>query len=105
MSGAIETVALPQLGFGAAWRDAARRLAAREVPPERVHWTSEGAAPALPLFAAGTIAEAPDAAQIRMPRALLTMIEAVLCAAVPERFDLPYRAVWRAQREIGRAHV
>ena len=23
----------------------------------------------------------------------------MLCAAVPERFDLPYRAVWRAQRE------
>ena len=99
MSGAIETVALPQLGFGAAWRAAARRLVTHGVPPERVHWTSEGDAPALPLFAAGTMAEAPDAAQIRLPRALLTMIEAVLCAAVPERFDLPYRAVWRAQRE------
>ena len=90
---------LPRLGFAAAWRDAARGLVARGVPPERVRWTSEDDAPALPLFGAATSAEPAEAAPIRLSRALLTTIEAVLCAAVPERFDLPYRAVWRAQRE------
>lgn len=105
MSGATQTVMLPRLGFGAAWRDAARGLLARAVPPERVRWASEGDAPALPLFGAGDAGGARGAAgptgtaQIHLPRALLSMIEAALCAAVPERFDLPYRAVWRAQRE------
>ena len=100
MSGATETVLLPRLGFGAAWRTAARGLMARGVPPERVRWASEGDAPALPLFGAGGASRVPaGAVEIRMPRGLLAMIEAALCAAVPERFDLPYRAVWRAQRE------
>ena len=101
MSGAVETVVLPQLGFGLAWREAARGLLARGVPPERVHWTSDDAALALPLFDTVSAPAGLDcaAAEIRLPRALLTLIEAVLCADVPERFNLPYRAVWRAQRE------
>lgn len=99
MSGAIETVVLPRLRFGAAWRTAARGLLARGVTPEQVRWTSEDDAPALPMFGAATSAEPAEAAPICLPRALLTLIEAVLCAAVPERFDLPYRAVWRVQRE------
>ncbi len=99
MRGASETVMLPRLGFTAAWRDAARGLLARGVAPERVRWTGEDDAPALPMFGAASSAVPADAAPVRMSRALLTLIEAVLCAAVPERFDLPYRAVWRAQRE------
>ena len=100
MSGATETVLLPRLGFGAVWRDAARGLLARAVPPERVRWASEGDAPTLQLFGAGGASGVPaDAVEIRLPRGLLAMIEAALCAAMPERFDLPYRVVWRAQRE------
>ena len=99
MSGATETVVLPRLGFAETWRVAARRLLARGVPPERVRWTSEDDAPALPLFGASSLTGPGGIAEVRLPRALLTTIEAVLCAAVPERFDLPYRTVWRAQRE------
>ena len=69
------------------------------MPPDCVRWTSEGDAPDLPLFGAAIAKEPIDSAPIRLPRALLTVIEAALCASVPERFELPYRAVWRAQRE------
>ena len=99
MSGAAETVVLPRLGFAETWRAAARRLLARGVPPERVRWTNEDEAPALPLFGASSLTGPGGIAEVRLPRALLTTIEAVLCAAVRERFDLPYRAIWRAQRE------
>ena len=93
-----ESVTMPRLGFAAAWREAARDLLARQVPPEQVHWHSEGDAPALVLFALQSSAPMSEPAEIRLPRALLGLIDEVLCADVPERFALPYRAVWRAQR-------
>ena len=99
MSGAIETVVLPRLGFGLVWREAARGLLRRGVAPDCVRWTSEGDAPDLPLFSAAIVTGPTVNAEIRLPRALLSLIEAVLCAAVPERFALSYRMVWRAQLE------
>ena len=95
----MENVLLPPLGFAAAWRDAARDLLAREIPPEQVHWQCEGDAPGLELFGASVVSKAADGPEIRLPRALLGLIGDVLCANVPVRFSMAYRIVWRAQRE------
>ena len=99
MSGTIETVVLPRLGFALAWRAAARGFLARAVPPERVRWTSEDDAAVLPLFGAAAGKKPISTATISLPRRLLGLIDEALCADLPERFDLPYRAVWRVQRE------
>ena len=99
MSAVLERVLLPRLGFAAAWREAARGLLLRRVPPEQVDWQREDEAPGLPLFGAEGSPPASVGEEFRMPRALLGLIDDVLCADVPERFSLPYRAVWRVQAE------
>ena len=99
MSAVLERVLLPRLGFAAAWREAARGLLLRRVSPEQVDWQREDDAPGLPLFGAQGSPPAGVGREFRMPRALLGLIDDVLCADVPERFSLPYSAVWRAQAE------
>ena len=104
MTSPAELIALPQLGFAEAWRNAARSLLGRQVPPHRAEWQSAEATPGLPLF--GPIAASGSAADpaIRIPRLLFCLIEDALCADVPDRFALPYRLVWRAQTERSLAH-
>ena len=93
----MENVLLPRLGFAAAWRDAARDLLARGIPPEQVHWQCEGDAPGLALFGPAAGPTQGSSPEIRVPRVLLALIDDVLCADVPVRFSLAYRIVWRAQ--------
>ncbi len=83
----------------AGWRDAARRLALEGVAPEQVHF-SVGAPD--DLFAQGTAdseASAPVAASgsFSVSRALVELAQTVIQAREPERFDLLYGLVWRAQ--------
>ncbi len=99
MSAVLERVLLPRLGFAAAWREAARGLLLRRVPPEQVDWQRADDSPGLPLFGANADTPVIGDEEFRMPRVLLGLIEDVLCANVPDRFSLPYRAVWRAQAE------
>ena len=96
-----ETIILPRLGFGAAWRDAARGLLTHGVPPEHVHWLSEDNAPGLPFAQVPRVAPTSPAKPLIVPRALIALAEEVLCANVPERFSLPYRALWRQQAQRG----
>jgi DNA polymerase len=74
------------------WRDAARRLAAADVPPEAVQWSTGRAlaiAPALP--------QPPDGGGFTLPRSLVALTGTALGADDPERFGLLYRLVWRAR--------
>ncbi len=83
----------------AGWRDAARRLALEGVAPEGVHF-SVGEPD--DLFAQGS-AEAPEPVAPQAPgsftvsRALVELAQTVIQAREPERFDLLYGLVWRAQ--------
>ena len=82
----------------AGWRDAARRLALEGVAPEQVHF-SVGAPD--DLFAPGgepdEPAAPPTAGSFSVSRALVELSQTVIQAREPERFDLLYGLVWRAQ--------
>lgn len=82
----------------AAWREAARRLLAAGVPPERVVWAAEeepAAEPALGLFAEAAGAPAGAAVEHRVPRRFLEVGETVACHRDPQRLALLYRVLWR----------
>ncbi|WP_425356457.1 UdgX family uracil-DNA binding protein [Xaviernesmea rhizosphaerae] len=99
------------------WRQAARGLIARAIPPEAVDWTSRrdatdlfadskglsGSAP-LSTVQAATDAPRPQEAMpsFAVPRDFITLAEAVLCHSDPSRFDLLYRLLWRlrGQRDL-----
>ena len=83
----------------AGWRDAARRLALEGVAPEGVHF-SVGAPD--DLFAQAPAEEPEPAAPVpagsfTVSRALVELAQTVIQAREPERFDLLYGLVWRAQ--------
>ncbi len=76
----------------AGWRHAARELALAGVPPEEVRWTIHGAH--APGHAPG---HAEAKGSFSVPRALVVLAGLATQARDPERFDLLYRLVWRAQ--------
>ncbi len=75
----------------AGWRQAARGLALAGVPPEEVHWAIH-------------IERGPEEKEPRgsfsVPRALVALAGLAIQARDPERFDLLYRLVWRAQAGV-----
>nr|WP_243214389.1 MULTISPECIES: UdgX family uracil-DNA binding protein [Methylobacterium] len=74
------------------FRAAARRLAGRRVPPERVLW-SIGEAPG--LF--GTPTPSPDdEAPLSLPRGVGAMVARVVLHRDPERYALLYELIWRS---------
>jgi DNA polymerase len=81
----------------AGWRDAARRLAANGIPPDRITWQvgAEG-----DLFAEATaLPEMPPGAVFNVPRAFVEAAETVICHSDPERFSLLYRLLERLRGE------
>lgn len=79
------------------WRDTARALAARGVPPEAVSWGGE--------TGAGDLFAAPDAApsatlpgrEVRASRAFLDLARSVVLHADAARLPLLYHVLWRLQ--------
>ena len=94
----------------AEWRNAARTLLAKQVPPHAVQWreTAEsddlfGAAdpcdmtelsPDMPLSTSPASATSPTP---RIPRELLRMLESAACFRTPDRYAFLYKIVWRWQ--------
>ena len=74
----------------AGFRDAARRLAAAGIPPERVSWT---VADAPDLF--GAAADAAQAPPLALPRPVAALIPQVVPHRDPERYGLLYAVIWR----------
>ena len=89
----MQVVVLPDTGWREAWRDAARRLAAADVPPDEVAW--DGVAG---LFAPEPL---PPAQPLTVPRAFVDLADTVLCHRDPERFALLYRLLHRLRHERG----
>lgn len=79
----------------AGWRDAARRLATNDVPPEDVAWQVE----------TGTVDRGSDLpacradARLVVPRDFIERAETVICHSDPERFGFLYRLLWRLRSE------
>lgn len=78
------------------WRDAARALAAREVPSDEVTWQVGEARQ--DLFAASATEPPPSAAPgsgFTVPRPFITLAQSVICHSDPERFGLLYAFLLR----------
>ncbi len=87
----MPTIVLPVTGTARAWRDAARGLLSRGVPPEEVIWHHGAAAP--DLFA-GPPADT-GTARAAVPATFVEMAETVCWHADPERFARLYALLWR----------
>lgn len=74
------------------FRASARRLLSAEIEPAAVVWTDIGDAN---LFADPPPAAVSFASLALVPRAFLTMAEAVACHREPMRWSLLYQALWR----------
>ncbi|MCP1168664.1 UdgX family uracil-DNA binding protein [Limimaricola litoreus] len=92
-------VALPHIGTDTAWRDAARGLVSRGVPPAEVTW-SRGVAEA-DLFATPPEEIAPAAKTISVPRSFVELANTVVWHNDPERFARLYAMLWRLGSEKG----
>lgn len=96
----MRVVTLPAADDVEAWRDAARDLMRRAVPPEDVVWQVGDAGD---LFAAAADAAPPSDAvpdpALRVPRAFLDLARNAGLHADPERFALLYTMLWRLRGE------
>jgi uracil-DNA glycosylase len=82
----------------AGFRRAAREFVAGDVAPDRIHWSVEGGAS--DLFDADLpTPEAQAGAALAVPRSFAELCDRVVLHADPQRFDLLYRLLWRAQRQ------
>ena len=94
-------IILPAIGFAKAWRNHARMLIARHIPPEQIVWRSEDdqALLALGVKSGDSVAQAEST--VRAPKDFIDLAETALCADVADRFALPYALLWRLQTERG----
>ncbi len=77
-----------------AWRETARRLLAREIPPGEILWNDAAGEAAL-FDAVPDEPAPPPAASPRVPGAFLVMADQVAAHTAPERWGLLYRVLWR----------
>ncbi|MBB3764471.1 UdgX family uracil-DNA binding protein [Sphingomicrobium lutaoense] len=76
------------------WRDAARRLLAADVPPERVSWQVAGAES--DLFGADDASLPPaTGAPVTVGKDFISLARTAICHRDPERFGLLYAMLWR----------
>ncbi|CDX60693.1 Phage SPO1 DNA polymerase-related protein [Mesorhizobium plurifarium] len=79
----------------AGWRDAARRLATNDIPPEDVAWQVEPDRESC----ASDLPPAQADARLVVPRDFIERAETVICHSDPERFSFLYRLLWRLRSE------
>ena len=84
----------PSIANYAEWRDTARQLLQRRVPPGQIAWTTAGDPQDL-LFDAGDLPSPPAGPPLLIPRAFLQIAETVSRHSDPNRWTLLYRTAWR----------
>jgi DNA polymerase len=82
------------------WRESARALLARGVPPEAVSFT-EGEQLGLPSGEPAPAASTAAGSALRVPPRLLALGRRVACHREPSRWDRLYRVLWRVARDGG----
>ena len=93
------------------FRQAARSLLARKVPPGQVSWHTAGE-PVQDLFSAQGATQAAahaqafsgDAPAVKVPAEFMALCESVVLHRDPSRFGLLYRIFWRLAHEPGLRH-
>ena len=89
----------------AGFRQEARALLARGVPPDQVYWASGACTDDLFAESPETRADAPPPANaVGVPAAFLELCHTVVLHSDPQRFALLYRLLWRLAREPGLRH-
>jgi probable DNA metabolism protein len=89
-----------------AWRDAARRLACRDVDPAQIVWEVAGEGEA-DLFSAGAsavptvVSQQDDRPAFTVPRAFFDLAETAILHHAADRFGLLYRLLCRLRTEPG----
>ncbi|TIU60533.1 MAG: uracil-DNA glycosylase, partial [Mesorhizobium sp.] len=79
----------------AGWRDAARRLATNDIPPEDVAWQVEPDRE----DGASNLPAAQAEARLVVPRDFIERAETAICHCDPDRFGFLYRLLWRLRSE------
>ena len=79
----------------AGWRDAARRLALNEVPPDDVSWSVASE----PQHSPSDLPAVPPGAQLVVPRDFIGRAETAFCHSDRTRFAFLYRLLWRLRTE------
>ncbi|MEW6634070.1 MAG: UdgX family uracil-DNA binding protein [Pseudomonadota bacterium] len=79
----------------AGWRDAARRLATNDIPPEGIAWQVD---PGVDQGGSGFPA-CPPGVRLAVPREFVERAETVICHCDPERFSFLYQLLWRFRSE------
>lgn len=90
------TVALPDRGVLAAWRDAARRAISHRIAPQDIDWTGGGS-----LFGGTPLPADPGQHQAHVRQAFFEMAESIIWHREPERFALLYQCLWRLDVKDG----
>ena len=80
----------------AGWRDAARRLALNDVPPQDIAWQ---VAVSMPNDYKPGLPETPVGADLKVPRNFVEAAETAILHSDAERFALLYRLLWRLRSE------
>jgi probable DNA metabolism protein len=97
----MQHIALANATDFAGWREAARRLAAENIPPHATEWSVGNEVPG--LFATATPsnyhADAKRQTAFTVPRAFIALCALVIMHSDKERFALLYRLLWRLRDE------
>ena len=104
------TVTLDGRGELTEWREAARSLLLARIAPHTVEWRCRSVsaadlfgpaaeAPVIPVATPTTDATSATATAMMVPKAFLSLAQAVICHNDPTRFQLLYRVLFRLQEE------
>ena len=95
----MRIITLPTPDDFDAWRDAARPLAAADVPPDDIVWQVGDTPADLFATAADNTPTPPASGTLSVPRAFIDLARSVVLSSDPERFALLYTALARLRRE------
>ena len=80
------------------WRNAARALLGGDIHPDNIIWKGVGSTGELFEEAALPLPPVPDR-ELRVPKAFVTLANAVICHSDPQRLALLYSLLWKLQRK------
>lgn len=76
------------------WRENARELLIRRIPPNQIFWDDGTSGPTL-FSQTGPLPEQSETGGIRLPRKFVELARWVACHSEPQRWGLLYRLAWR----------
>lgn len=81
------------------WRNAARQCLQKNIPPDQIIWTENGAEQVNLLLQENIEIFSDNKTQLKIPKAFIEMAEQVVCHSNPDKYALLYRILWRIIHE------